>query len=113
LGFFGGGGGGKFAAIAGAIIAARAEKVPVLLDGYGAIAAAAVLHAANPEALGHCLMSSHPTDPGLARAVGKLGLQPLLDLQLAHGEGIGAGLAAGVVKASALLCSGLAAAVGR
>lgn len=106
-------GGREFAAIAGAIIAARAEKVPVILDGYAGIAAAAVLHAANPAILGHCLLSSRPTDPGLARAVARLGLQPLLDLQLAHGEGVGAALAAGVVKAAALLGSGMAAAVAR
>jgi len=95
-------GGREFAAIAGAIIAARAQKVPVVLDGYGAIAAVAVLHAVNPGILGHCLLAARPTDSGLARAVERLGLQPLLDLQLAHGEGVGAALAAGVLKAAAL-----------
>lgn len=104
-------GGREFAAIAGAIIAARAEKVPVILDGHGSIAAAAVLHAINPDILGHCLLAQRPTDPGLALAVEKLGLEPLLDLRLAHGEGVGAALAAGVVKAAALLSSGMAAAV--
>ncbi len=41
-------GGREFAAIAGAILAARMQKIPVLLDGFAATAAAAVLHAANP-----------------------------------------------------------------
>jgi nicotinate-nucleotide--dimethylbenzimidazole phosphoribosyltransferase len=104
-------GGREFAAISGAIIAARAEKVPVILDGFGAIAAASVLHAVNPAILGHCLLAQRPTDPGLTRAAEKLGLEPLLDLGLAHGEGAGAALAAGVVKAAALLSSGIAAAV--
>jgi len=104
-------GGREFAAIAGAIIAARAQKVPVILDGYGAIAAVSVLHAVNPAILGHCLLAARPTDPGLARAVERLGLPPLLDLQLAHGEGVGAALAAGVVKAAALTSSGMAAAL--
>jgi len=104
-------GGREFAAIAGAIIAARAQKVPVVLDGYGAIAAVAVLHAVNPGILGHCLLAARPTDPGLARAVERLGLQPLLDLRLAHGEGVGAALAAGVLKAAALTSSGMAAAL--
>src|SRR5690606_32212435 len=67
-------GGREFAAIAGAIIAARAEKVPVILDGYGAIAAACALHAVNPAVLDHCLLAQWPTDPGLSRAVEKLGL---------------------------------------
>lgn len=106
-------GGREFAAIAGAIIAARAAKAPVILDGYGAVAAAAVLHAANPAILGHCLLASRPTDPGVARAAELLGLAPLLDLGLAHGEAVGAGLAAGVVKAAALLSAGMAAALPR
>jgi nicotinate-nucleotide--dimethylbenzimidazole phosphoribosyltransferase len=104
-------GGREFAAIAGAIIAARARKVPVILDGYGAIAAVSVLHAANPAILDHCLLAARPNDPGLSRAVQRLGLQPVLDLQLAHGEGVGGALAAGLVKAAALTSSGMAAAV--
>ena len=38
-------GGREVAAIAGAIVAARLQRVPVILDGYVATAAAAVLHA--------------------------------------------------------------------
>lgn len=105
-------GGREFAAIAGAIIAARAEKVPVILDGFGAIAAASVLHAVNPQILDHCLLAGKPTDPGLLRAADRLGLKPLLGLGLSHGEGVGAGLAAGVVRTAALLSSGMAVAVG-
>ena len=104
-------GGREFAAMAGAIIAARAEKIPVVLDGFAATAAAAVLHAMNPAALDHCLLSHLSAEPGHARAVARLGLEPLLDLRLAHGEGTGAALAAGLVKTAALLSSGMAAAV--
>lgn len=99
-------GGREFAALAGAIIAARVEKVPVILDGYGAIAAAGILQAVNPAILGHCMIASQPSNPGLSKAVTKLGLAPLLNLRLAHDEGVGAALAAGVVKAAALLASG-------
>lgn len=104
-------GGREFAAIAGAIIAARAEKVPVILDGLGATAAACVLHAMNPAALDHCLLAHTPVEPGHLRATLKLGLDPVLDLKLEHGEGVGGALAAGLVKAAALLSSGMAAAV--
>ncbi|MBL8578546.1 MAG: nicotinate-nucleotide--dimethylbenzimidazole phosphoribosyltransferase [Mesorhizobium sp.] len=106
-------GGREFAAIAGAIIAARAQNVPVIVDGYAAIAALCVLHAVNPAITAHCLLGMRPTDPGLIRATGYLELEPLLDLRLSHGEAVGAGLAAGVVRAAALVSSGLAAAVGR
>ena len=56
----------------------------------------------NPAALDHCLLAQIPTEPGHARAAERLGLEPLLDLKLAHGEGVGAALAAGLVKAAAL-----------
>ena len=104
-------GGREFAAMAGAIIAARAEKIPVILDGFAATAAASVLYAMNPSSLDHCMLAHLSTEPGHARAIKHLGLEPLLDLRLGHGEGVGAALAAGLVKAAALISSGMGAAV--
>jgi nicotinate-nucleotide--dimethylbenzimidazole phosphoribosyltransferase len=106
-------GGREFAAIAGAILAARMEKVAVVLDGFSALAAAAILHRANPAALDHCLLSDVPAEPGHAKAIARLGLKPLLDLGLNHGEGTGAALGAGLVKTAALVHSGMAAALPR
>jgi nicotinate-nucleotide--dimethylbenzimidazole phosphoribosyltransferase len=93
-------GGREFAAIAGAIIAARSERIPVLLDGYAAVAAAAVLHALNPDAIGHCLLAGLSGDEGEAKAAARLGLKPLLDLGIGDG-GVVAVLAAGLVKSAA------------
>ncbi|MER8859087.1 nicotinate-nucleotide--dimethylbenzimidazole phosphoribosyltransferase [Mesorhizobium sp. M0757] len=104
-------GGREFAAIAGAILAARMQKIRVLLDGFAATAAAAVLHAANPGALDHCLLASLSPESGQRLAAERLGLRPLFDLGISHGEGVGAALAAGLVKAAALTSSGMAAAV--
>ncbi|TPN83541.1 nicotinate-nucleotide--dimethylbenzimidazole phosphoribosyltransferase, partial [Mesorhizobium sp. B1-1-5] len=104
-------GGREFAAIAGAILAARMQKIPVLLDGVAATAAAAVLHAANPAALDHCLLAGLSPEPAHAQAAERLGLRPLLDLGVGHGEGVGAALAAGLIKAAARTSSGMAAAV--
>jgi len=106
-------GGREFAAICGAILAARMEKVPVLLDGFVATAAAAVLHRANPAALDHCLLASLSPEPGHAKVAEQLGLLPLLDLGISHEEGVGAALAAGIAKAAALTSSGMAAAIRR
>lgn len=80
------------AAIVGAILAARTERVPVLLDGAPAIAAAAVLHAASPDNVAHCRIAtvSSPLERILADI---LGLAPLVDFPgetAPGGEGVGA-----------------------
>lgn len=106
-------GGREFAAMVGAILAARTQRIPVILDGFAVTAAAAVLHKARPGALDHCLLSHVSTEPGHGKAVEMLGLEPLADLRLAHGEGVGAGIAAGMVKAAAMVHAGLAVAHGR
>lgn len=101
-------GGREFAAIAGAILAARMQKVPVLLDGHAGLAAAAVLAAAAPAALDHCLLAQLPPgEPGLAKAAARMGLAPLLDLGLGDGEGAASALAAGLVKNAAAVHSGM------
>ena len=101
-------GGRELAAMAGAILAARMERIPVLIDGYVATAAAAVLHAANPQALDHCLIGHVSTEPGHMAAIERLGKTPLLALGMRLGEGTGAALAAGIVKAAAQCHSGMA-----
>lgn len=101
-------GGRELAAIAGAILAARMEKIPVILDGYASLAAAAVLRAAEPAAIDHCLLGHVSREPGMAKAAAVLGLRPLLDLSLGDGEGAGAALAAGIVRNAALTHSGMA-----
>jgi len=93
-------GGREIAAIAGAILAARLQNVPVILDGYVVTAAAAILHALDPSALDHCL-AGHISAEGAHRAVlARLGLRPILDLGMRLGEGSGAALAVGIVRAA-------------
>lgn len=93
--------------MAGAILAARVEKIPVLI-GYVATAAGAILQAANPSALDHCLIGHVSGEPGHLKAIEKLGKTPLLALGMRLGEGTGAALAAGIVKAAAACHSGMA-----
>ncbi|MCP8937660.1 nicotinate-nucleotide--dimethylbenzimidazole phosphoribosyltransferase [Alsobacter sp. SYSU M60028] len=96
-------GGREVAAMAGAILAARLQRVPVVLDGYVVTAAAAILHALDPSALDHCI-AGHVSAEGAHREVlERLGKKPLLDLGMRLGEGSGAALAMGLVKA-ALAC---------
>ena len=102
-------GGREFAAVAGCILAARMEKIPVIIDGYGATAAASVLYRLNPRALDHCMLGHAPREPGHARLVSRLPVRPLLDLDISHGQACGAALAAGLVKSAALCHAGMVA----
>jgi nicotinate-nucleotide--dimethylbenzimidazole phosphoribosyltransferase len=101
-------GGREIAAMAGAILAARMERIPVIIDGYVCTAAAAVLHAANPSALDHCIVGHVSAEPAHAAALEKIGKEPILSLGMRLGEGTGAALAAGIVKAAAICHSGMA-----
>ncbi|MBS7541283.1 nicotinate-nucleotide--dimethylbenzimidazole phosphoribosyltransferase [Ancylobacter lacus] len=101
-------GGREIAAIAGAILAARMQRVPVVLDGYVVCAAAAVLHALNPAALDHCFAGHCSAEPAHRAVLARLGLRPLLDLDMRLGEGSGAALAVGIVKAALACHAGMA-----
>ncbi|PCJ69123.1 MAG: nicotinate-nucleotide--dimethylbenzimidazole phosphoribosyltransferase [Rhodobiaceae bacterium] len=86
-------GGREFAAIAGAILAARYQKVPVLLDGFVSVASAAVLQALNPAMVAHCRVSEAQNSASMSRLLAETGLVPLLDLGLSGGRGLGSVLA--------------------
>ncbi len=101
-------GGHELAAMAGAILAARLQRVPVLLDGYVATAAAAVLHSIRGDALDHCMAAHRSAEPAHRMLLDKIGLVPLLDLGMRLGEASGAALAAGLVKVAANLHNGMA-----
>ncbi|KAB1075241.1 nicotinate-nucleotide--dimethylbenzimidazole phosphoribosyltransferase [Methylobacterium planeticum] len=96
-------GGREIAAMAGAILAARLQRVPVVLDGYVATAAAAILHALDPGALDHCLAGHVSAEGAHAEVLERLGLVPLLALGMRLGEGSGAAMALGLLK-GALAC---------
>jgi nicotinate-nucleotide--dimethylbenzimidazole phosphoribosyltransferase len=101
-------GGRELAAIAGAVMGAREKRVPVLLDGFICCAAAAVLHAARPGALDHCVAAHRSAEPGHDRLLTALAMTPLLDLGLRLGEASGAALAAHIVKAAIATHAGMA-----
>jgi nicotinate-nucleotide--dimethylbenzimidazole phosphoribosyltransferase len=98
-------GGREIAALAGALLAARIGRVPVLLDGFVAGAAAAVLHALEPDALAHAQAAHLSAEPGHARLLERLGLRPLLQLDMRLGEASGAALAILLCRAT-LACHG-------
>ncbi|MBV8393696.1 MAG: nicotinate-nucleotide--dimethylbenzimidazole phosphoribosyltransferase [Alphaproteobacteria bacterium] len=101
-------GGEELAAIAGAVIAARMGRIPVLLDGYACTAAAAVLFAADRHALDHCRVAHRSAEPGHRRLLEAIGQRPLLDMDMRLGEASGAALAVPLLKAAVACHNGMA-----
>jgi nicotinate-nucleotide--dimethylbenzimidazole phosphoribosyltransferase len=101
-------GGRELAAIAGAIVGARALRVPVLLDGYVASAAAATLSAASTGALDHCLAAHVSAEPAHGALLEKLGQRALLDFGMRLGEASGAALAIPLIRAACACHTGMA-----
>jgi len=101
-------GGRELAAMVGAIMAARMARVPVLLDGYAASAAAACLAAIDAHALDHCLVAHCSAEPGHRLLIEKLGKKPLIDFGMRLGEASGATLAIAIVKAALACHNGMA-----
>ena len=101
-------GGFELAAMAGCILEARRRRIPVLLDGFVTGAAAAVLFRLDPDAVAHCLAGHVSAEHAHRALLGRLGLQPLLDLEMRLGEGSGAALAIQVVRAALACHTGMA-----
>ncbi|BBC03144.1 MULTISPECIES: nicotinate-nucleotide--dimethylbenzimidazole phosphoribosyltransferase [Bradyrhizobium] len=98
-------GGRELAAIAGAVLAARARCIPVLLDGFVATAAVLPLARLQPDSLAHCRAGHVSAELGHRELLRELELAPLLDLNMRLGEGSGAGVAILLLRA-ALACHG-------
>jgi nicotinate-nucleotide--dimethylbenzimidazole phosphoribosyltransferase len=94
-------GGLEHAALAGFMLGGAALRVPVVLDGVIACAAALAARALAADVV-DCLIAGHvSTEPGARRALTALGLRPVLDLDMRLGEGSGAALALPIVAAAA------------
>lgn len=105
-------GGREIAATAGAIIASRMERIPVILDGNCSIAAAAVLHAIRPGSLDHCLLSGLPSEGAAARATERMGLAAISGHRI-YATGAAGALAIGTAKAAATVAQHMLAIAGQ
>jgi nicotinate-nucleotide--dimethylbenzimidazole phosphoribosyltransferase len=101
-------GGLEVAALAGFIVGGAAARVPVLLDGVIAGAAAVAAVAMVPATVGYLFAGHRSTEPGAAAALDHLGLDPLVDLELRLGEGSGACLALPLLQAAAKVLAEMA-----
>ncbi|MEW2158142.1 nicotinate-nucleotide--dimethylbenzimidazole phosphoribosyltransferase [Streptomyces sp. NPDC007189] len=94
-------GGFEHAAMVGLLLGGASLRTPVILDGVSAGAAALVGRAIAPEVLAACIAGHRSAEPGHVAALNKLGLRPLVDLDLRLGEGTGALLALPLVQSTA------------
>ncbi len=101
-------GGRELAAMFAAVISARMKRVPVLIDGYVASAAAAIAHAINSSALSHCQIAHCSAEPGHRLLAEELGKTPIVDLGMRLGEASGAAPVASIVRAAVNLHNGMA-----
>ena len=101
-------GGLEHAALAGLILAGAAWRVPVVLDGVSAGAAALAAQALAPDVAGYLVAGHRSVEPGATIALAHLGLEPVIDLELRLGEGTGALLAVPVVTAAAAVLRDMA-----
>lgn len=101
-------GGLEILAMAGFIIGATSQRVPVVIDGVVAAAAALVAHALRPGIRECCMASHRSVEPGIDAALEHLGMQPLFDLQMRLGEGTGAVIGIGLLRAGVAICNEMA-----
>lgn len=101
-------GGRELAAMAGAIAAARAHRIPVILDGFICSAAAATLEKAVEGALDHAIAGHLSAEGAHRKLLDALGKEPILSLGLRLGEGSGGTLAIGVLRAAVACHSDMA-----
>lgn len=93
-------GGREIAGLVGAILAARHQRIPVLLDGYVSCSAAAILHAIDAATIDHCIASHLSAEPAHDALLSRLDLTPVVSLDVNIGDGTGGGLALAVLKAA-------------
>jgi nicotinate-nucleotide--dimethylbenzimidazole phosphoribosyltransferase len=101
-------GGFEIGGIAGLILGAAGRRVPVLLDGFIAGAAALIAIRLQPRCRDYLIASHRSVECGHGAVLQHLGLRPLLDLDLRLGEGTGACLGIGLIMASIKLLTQMA-----
>ena len=101
-------GGFEIGAIAGTVLAGATHRVPVVIDGFISTAGALVAAALKPEVTQYLFAGHRSVEVGHRVALQKLGLRPVLDMDLRLGEGTGAVLAMSVLDAAVKILTEMA-----
>ncbi len=95
-------GGREIAAILGGLVAARSRRLPVLIEGWSALAAVAILKALKTDAADHVRLAGL-SDRKQIPLVSALSMEPMIGVVTGAGAGAGLALAADLVVASTSL----------
>jgi nicotinate-nucleotide--dimethylbenzimidazole phosphoribosyltransferase len=101
-------GGRELAAILGATLAARRQRIPVLLDGFVCTAAVAPLAKLRSDTLAHAQAGHVSAEAGHRMLLEELSLVPLVDLNMRLGEASGAAVALLLLRAALACHTGMA-----
>ncbi len=101
-------GGLEIAALAGFIVGGAAARVPVVVDGVIVCAGLLVAAALAPGVVEYCFAGHRSVEPGAGVALERIGLRPLLDLDLRLGEGTGGCLALPILQSAARILGEMA-----
>ena len=92
-------GGAEIGGIAGLIIGAAANRIPVVIDGFISTAGALIAYSIEPKTKDYMFAAHMSQEVGHKVMLEKIGLRPILDLDLRLGEGTGSVLAMFVIEA--------------
>lgn len=101
-------GGGELAVLAGVVLGAARSGAVVVLDGMATSVAALVAVSMEPAAAAHLIAGQRSRETGHPTVLAALGLEPLLDLRLRAGEGVGAAMAVTLLRAAVAMRLGTA-----
>ncbi|MBU3178124.1 nicotinate-nucleotide--dimethylbenzimidazole phosphoribosyltransferase [Clostridium estertheticum] len=93
-------GGFDIAGLCGCFLAAAKNRVPIVIDGFIASAAALCAYKLNPLVIGYIFASHLSAEPGAAFVMKEIGLKPMLNLNMRLGEGSGCPLAFNIIEAA-------------
>lgn len=92
-------GGAEIAGIAGLVMGAAANKTPVIIDGFISTAGGLIAYLVEPKTKDYMFAAHMSQERGHKSILEKIGLRPILDLDMRLGEGTGAALAMLVIEA--------------
>ena len=101
-------GGFDIAGMTGCFLGAAYYRVPIVVDGFISAAAALTAYRINPMVKDFIIPSHCSEEPGYKKAMGEIGIKPMLDLNMRLGEGSGCPLAFNIIEAAEVVISEMA-----